>query len=100
MFGLIRKPYKVYILYKDCTQFKNSFSGVLGVYNTYSEALRHFADEKKENISFWEDETIEYNSENYFCAYEEGNYCPNHCILAIVEKNVEEIYNNKKTKKN
>lgn len=96
MFRLFnRKPYKVYVLYKDCVQNYNNFSGILGVYSSYYEALRHFAEEKKKERKFWENESIEAESENYFYAFQDGNYCPNHCILAIVEKDILDVYNNK-----
>lgn len=95
MFRLFKKFNKVYILYKDCIQNYNSFSGILGVYKSYGNALKHFADERDKEKKHWEDETIECDGENYFYAYEDGNYCPNHCILAIVEKELLDIYNNK-----
>ena len=99
MFGLIRKPYKVYVLYKDCVQKGKTFSGILGVYNSYSEALRHFADERLHERQYWEDESIECDGQNYFYAYQDGNYCPNHCILAIVERVLDEFYNPKNNNK-
>ena len=95
MFGLIRKPYKVYVIYKDCIQNEQMYSGVLGVYNSFHEALRHFADERKKERQYWSEETIECDGENYFYAYQDGNYCPNHCIIAIIEQEVKDIYNNK-----
>jgi len=93
---LKRKRSKVYILYKDCVQRDKHYSGILGVYSNYSEALRHYADERNKEALFWDDEMIECNAENYFYAFENGNYSPNHCVLAIVEKYIEDIYNNKK----
>lgn len=96
MFGLIRQPYKVYVLYKDCVQKGKCFSGILGVYNSYHEALRHFDDERNKEKPYWDDETIEYNGQNYFYAYQDGNYCPNHCIIAIVEKELLTMYKNNK----
>ena len=100
MFKLFNKmPNKVYVLYKDCVQNGNMYSGILGVYKSYHEALRHFSDERAKEIKYWENESIEHNGENYFYAYKNGDYCPNHCILTIEEKEILTIYNNKNKKK-
>lgn len=92
-----RKPNKVFIVYKDCVmKDKPYYSGILGVYNNYGEALKHFKEERVKERLFWDDEMIECDAENYFYAYEDGNYSPNHCVLAIVEKEVEKTYMNNK----
>lgn len=62
------------------------------VFSTYEKAKNRFKsivdDEKENDHLFNTDDFVVEEKDDYFCVYENGNYCGDHFIAEITEKEV------------